>query len=76
MPRSRYTNPIENLRSYLMIHLGIDRDERMADVEYLADVVDSAEKMKQILLELHMDPATKPAIATRIRQVVDQYEAL
>lgn len=42
MSRSRYTNPVENMRSYVMVHGGIDRDERLRDVEWLEDVVNAA----------------------------------
>lgn len=38
----RLTDPIENLRCYIMVHGGLDRHERLLDVEYLEDVLKTA----------------------------------
>lgn len=47
MPQSRrsYTNPIENLRSYIMLKGGIQKDERMTDLEWAQDKIAAGEKL-------------------------------
>lgn len=50
MPRERYTNPIENLRSYIMVHGGIDRHERLMDVEWVDQVIKAAKEVAAVVL--------------------------
>lgn len=45
MSRSIYSNPVENLRSYVMVHGGLDRTERLLDVEWIEDVVTAAREV-------------------------------
>ena len=35
----RLTDPCENLRCYIMVHGGIDRHERLLDVEWIEEIV-------------------------------------
>lgn len=48
MSRSRYTNPVENMRSYIYVHNGLDKDERLADVEWIEAVVDAARDLTNV----------------------------
>lgn len=36
------TDPLENLASYVMVHGGIDRHDRLIDIEWLRDVLRAA----------------------------------
>lgn len=36
------SDPVENINSYVMVHGGIDRSERLLDVEWIREVVDAA----------------------------------
>lgn len=47
--RSRYTNPIENLRSYVMVHHGIDWQERQSDIEWVESKIEAAEKLASMV---------------------------
>lgn len=49
MSRSRYSNPVENLRSYVMVHGGVDRDERLKDVEWVEDIIQAAKEVERSL---------------------------
>jgi hypothetical protein len=46
--RARYSNPVENLNTYVMIHGGIDRHERLLDVEWLKGVVEEAQSVARL----------------------------
>lgn len=75
MPRQRTTNPYENLNSYIMIRGGIDRHERMMDVEFFKDIADSAKKMASLLrdtLAYDLDAD----LARDINLVLEEYKNL
>lgn len=42
----RLTDPCENLRCYIMVHGGIDRHERLLDVEWIEDVIQAARQVR------------------------------
>lgn len=46
-PRRR-TNPVENLNAYVMVHGGVDRHERLLDVEWIRDVVKAAQAVADL----------------------------
>lgn len=50
MPREAYTNPVENLRSYVMVHQGIDQHERIIDVEWIEGVIKQAKVVADLFL--------------------------
>lgn len=41
----RLTDPCENLRCYIMVHGGIDRHERLLDVEFIESLVRAANEV-------------------------------
>jgi hypothetical protein len=59
MSRSRYTDPMENLRSYVMVHGGIDREERLVDVEWVEDVIKAAKEVGRSVTSDEYDASIK-----------------
>lgn len=55
----RLTDPIENLRCYIMVHGGLDRHERLLDVEYLEDVLKAAKKTVRMPYPMEGDELAK-----------------
>lgn len=45
MPRSTYTNPIENIRAYIMVKAGFQKDERLADLEWMEDKIKAGDRL-------------------------------
>lgn len=39
------SDPVENLNSYVMVHGGIDRQERLLDIEWIRDVVNGVREL-------------------------------
>lgn len=39
------SDPVENLNSYVMVHGGIDRQERLLDIEWVREVVSLAREL-------------------------------
>lgn len=55
MSRSRYSDPIENIRSYVMVHGGVDRHERLIDVEWIQDVIQAAKEVARSVTDDEYD---------------------
>lgn len=62
------TDPVENLNSYVMVHGGIDRHERLLDVEWMRDVVNAARDATD---PSHIiDPEKQDAAIDKLRRVL------
>jgi hypothetical protein len=72
--RDRYTNPVENLRSYVMVHGGIDRQERLIDVEWVEMKVKLADELIKDLTQL-VNSYT-PELSEQLNEILVKWRGL
>lgn len=65
--RPRWSNPVENLKNYVMVHTGIDYNERLLDVEWVQDVIAAADLL---LIEVTQAAITNKEVS---RDAIQRY---
>lgn len=62
------SDPVENLNSYVMVHGGIDRHERLLDIEWIREVVNAARELTNTFGE-----AEQGKVIDNLRKVVRKH---